>query len=493
MKLNEVLLEAFGNQDTGKVFKNIISILSRRTGEEFSGQTVPVPMQSGNKKLWTILYLSDNKGIRFNWSSDNTSSKIASITVWPSIKSQPVVTQGSLNDFNLIEIVNLAERMLKGEKGDIEVEDKEGEKQLAIAEAMEVIAEDSLRKKAQAVLDKKVKTKNKVVDEPVEAPVKKGRGRPKKVKVVAAPVEQIAIDFGDPKLFSKETAGETFEKIESLIKLVDKGTEPALLVTGDPGLGKTHTVEATLEKLGYEKDNLDDVLEALPNKQSEEESADEEESDTPKKKIPKSAYKKVNKKFYVKISGSVASALNIYKVLYFANLRNKKSVVLFDDCDAVLEKGNSANILKAALDSKSERTISYISTKLGKLGLPQSFTLSAKVIFISNKHKEDIDSAIVSRTQVADVNFSLSDILDRIKQIMGKMDIPGAKMADKKIVYDFLKTKVFGNQQVQKVVKKFDFRTFMQIVSIKMTGNKNWQRWAAQAVISKFAKMPDKE
>lgn len=494
MKLTDVMLEAFSDKDTGKVFKNIMSILSRRTGEDFSGQQKPIPMSIAGKRFWTIMYLSDNKGIRFNWGSENTSSQIISITVWPSMKARPIVTQGSLVGFNLIEIVNLAEKMLKGETGEIEVEDREGAKAEAIAEALEAITEASLRKKAQEIVAKntKQKTFKKKKAEPEPEPVKRGRGRPKKIQVGNAPHEQIDLTFGDPKLFSKQTSGETFEQMESYIGLVDKGKSHSLLITGDPGLGKTHTVEETLSTLGYGKLNLDDILEAIPNKQSEEESEETEESTKPKKPLPKEVFKKEKNKFYVKISGSVASALNIYKVLYFANLKNKKSIVVFDDCDSVLDKGNSANILKAALDSKSERTISYISTKLGAIGLPQSFTLTSKVIFISNKHKSDIEEAIVSRTQVVDVNFSLDDIVDRIKQIMDKMEIPGATMSDKKVVLDFLKAKVFGNEQVQKVVKKFDFRTYMQIVSIKLTGNKNWQRWAAQAVISKFAKLDGK-
>lgn len=492
IKLSDIFSEAFAEKDTGKVFKNIISILSRRTGENFSGQSVPIPVVSGGKKLWTLLYLSDNKGIRFNWASKDTSNQITSITVWPSAKSAPIVSKDSLSGLNLIQIVNLASQMLKGETGEVEVEDAESEKMAAVNEALDVITEASLKEKAKKYAKKKAKEK----DIPVEPePVKRGRGRPRKIRVGSAPPEHIDLTFGDKELFGKETPKEVFEKIGDYIKLLDKGKAQAVLVTGDPGIGKTHEVESVLDDLGYKKIGLEDILEI--DESGDEETIEEDvilearqkkEKKEESKKIPKSAYKKISGKIYVKVSGAVASPLNIYKILFFANLKNKDAIVLFDDCDSVLEKGDGANILKAALDSKKERTISYVSTKLAGFGLPQSFTLTARVIFISNKHKEEMEEAMVSRNLVADVNFSLEDIIKRIEQILPDLDVPGATSQDKKAVLAFLKQRVFGNKEVQKVVKKFDIRTFGQIVSIKLTGNKNWQRWAAQTVISKFAR-----
>lgn len=492
MKLSDIFSEAFAEKDTSKVFKNIISILSRRTGENFSGQSVPIPVVSGGKKLWTLLYLSDNKGIRFNWTSDDTSGQIASITVWPSMKSAPIVSKDSLSRLNLIQIVNLASQMLKGETGEVEIEDAVSEKMAAVNEALDVITEASLKEKAK----KYVKAKAKEKDIPVEPePVKRGRGRPRKIRVGNAPQEHIDMTFGDKELFGKATPKEVFEKVDNYIKLIDKNKAYAVLVTGDPGLGKTHEVESALNKLGYKKVGLEDILEVDSGEDEEEtleedvlfEARQKKEKETPKK-IPKSAYKKVSGKIYVKVSGAVASPLNIYKILFFANLKNKNAIVLFDDCDSVLEKGDGSNILKAALDSKEERTISYVSTKLASVGLPQSFTLTAKIIFISNKYKEEMEEAIVSRNLVVDVNFSLNEIIARIEQILPELDVPGASMGDKKTVLSFLKTRVFGNKELQKVVKKFDIRTFSQIVSIKLTGNKNWERWAAQSIVSKFAR-----
>ena len=167
MKLSDIFSEAFAEKDTGKVFKNIISILSRRTGENFSGQPVPIPVISGGKKLWTLLYLSDNKGIRFNWASKDTSNQITSITVWPSAKSAPIVSKDSLSGLNLIQIVNLASQMLKGETGEVEVEDAESEKMAAVNEALDVITEASLKEKAKKYAKKKAKEKE-IIDRLIE-------------------------------------------------------------------------------------------------------------------------------------------------------------------------------------------------------------------------------------------------------------------------------------------------------------------------------------
>lgn len=79
-----------------------------------------------------------------------------------------------------------------------------------------------------------------------------------------------------------------------------------------------------------------------------------------------------------------ASAIGVYKFLY----ENRDAdVVVIDDCDSLFQNAEAANILKAAMDSKSERVISWAkqNSNLASIGLPNSFVSTAQIIIITNE------------------------------------------------------------------------------------------------------------
>jgi hypothetical protein len=139
------------------------------------------------------------------------------------------------------------------------------------------------------------------------------------------------------------TINERFEFLEDLTSMVITGVTPSLVVTGGAGNGKTNCVKRTIN---------DNQL---------------KDSD------------------FIFFKG-YSTARGLYNTLY----DNNGKLIIFDDCDSVLEDKVSQNILKSALDSYEDRTISWMS-KLSKGDVyPTHFNFTGRIIFISNKSKESI-------------------------------------------------------------------------------------------------------
>lgn len=180
-----------------------------------------------------------------------------------------------------------------------------------------------------------------------------------------------------------------FQILNEMTKAVKRGDVTALIVSGAPGVGKSHGIEQvmqyyeTLEMLGMER-----------------------------------------KHEFVK--GNM-SAIGLYVKLY--NMREKDNVLIFDDCDAIFEDVLSLNILKAALDSKPKRTINWNtdSHKLRSEDIPDSFTFEGGAIFITNvkfsnirsKKLRDHIEALESRCHYLDLTIDTPrDKMLRIEQVI---------------------------------------------------------------------------
>jgi hypothetical protein len=171
-----------------------------------------------------------------------------------------------------------------------------------------------------------------------------------------------------------------FDNLERFTKMVGKGIQPSLLVTGGAGLGKTFLVKQTLESLGL-KESIG----------------------------------------FVHFKGR-ATAAGLFLTLF----ENSNSVIVLDDCDSVFKDADAVNILKAALDSYDTRRISYLSSKPLKdedgIPVPRSFEFRGKIIFISNIEQSNLDEAIKSRSFVADISMNTTQMFTRIKQLLETME-----------------------------------------------------------------------
>lgn len=125
-----------------------------------------------------------------------------------------------------------------------------------------------------------------------------------------------------------------------------------LVLMGDPGHGKTQTVVDTIMKHDVRADG---------------------------------------------IKGST-SAIGLYK--YFYDYKDF-DVIVIDDSDAIYDIPEATEILKAAMDSKDVRKISWAkqNTNLQAMGIPSEFVLNARIILITNKDLEITEGKRVSKAQ----------------------------------------------------------------------------------------------
>ncbi len=147
-----------------------------------------------------------------------------------------------------------------------------------------------------------------------------------------------------------------FNNLERLTKMVGRGIQPSLVVTGMAGMGKTHIVKETLTDMGL-----------------------------------------IESKDFVHFKGR-ATAAGLFVTLY----ENSDKIIILDDCDSVFRDDDAVNILKGALDSYDTRKISYITSKPLKdeYGdpLPRHFEFTGRVIFISNISQSKLDDYKVERS-----------------------------------------------------------------------------------------------
>lgn len=164
------------------------------------------------------------------------------------------------------------------------------------------------------------------------------------------------------KAIAKETdesilnrLNDRFDILTEMTKAVKRGDVRAMIVSGPPGVGKSHNVEAVLQK-----DGLFDTL---------------------GERKPK----------YEVVKGAMSS-IGLYKKLY--EFSDAKHVLVFDDCDDILQDELSLNILKGALDSSARRWISWNTDSriLRSEGIPDRFEFKGAAVFITNIKFEHVRS-----------------------------------------------------------------------------------------------------
>jgi hypothetical protein len=179
-----------------------------------------------------------------------------------------------------------------------------------------------------------------------------------------------------------------FEILDQMAAATMRGDIRAVIVTGPPGVGKSHGVIQQMEK--------DSLFDKISN----------------------------NRPRYEVVKGAI-SGIGLFALLYkFSDARN---VLIFDDCD-LWEDQDALNVLKGALDSNKKRRISWNkdSRLLRDEGVPNSFDFCGSVIFITNLNLSDRRSkkiqahieALQSRCHYLDLTINdTRDKLLRIKQV----------------------------------------------------------------------------
>ena len=239
-----------------------------------------------------------------------------------------------------------------------------------------------------------------------------------------------------------------FDMLKDMTKAVKKGDVRAMIVSGPPGVGKSHGVEEVLDRyklmtsLGAEKK-------------------------------------------YEVIKGAM-SPIGLYCKLY--KMSAPGSVVVFDDCDSIFQDDLSLNILKAALDSKKQRYIHWNtdSFKLRNEGVPDKFKFEASAIFITNmkfdkvkgKLREHLE-ALESRCHYMDLTIDTErDKMLRIRQVVRDGMLNEYKLEDevKDEIIDFCDLN-------KKRLRELSLRTVLKVADLAVAFPQRWESYAENTVM----------
>ena len=243
---------------------------------------------------------------------------------------------------------------------------------------------------------------------------------------------------------SKFTINQRFGFLTDMVTMLAKGDQPSVVVTGPGGLGKSHTVTKALTTFGLKDMSVLDDFEIGGE-------------------VPKNAF--------ITVKG-YSTSKGLYRTLY----ENRKSTIVFDDCDSVLKDAVSLNLLKGALDSYSRRIISW-RADFKDDELPQSFEFKGRVVFISNLSSSSLDQAILTRSMVVDLTMTSEQKVERMRHIATESDfMPDFDKQFKTDALDLIAS-------LKDSVKELSLRTLIQVVKIRKSNpNGNWKDLAEYAI-----------
>jgi len=245
-----------------------------------------------------------------------------------------------------------------------------------------------------------------------------------------------------------ERLRERFSMLSEMTKAVKKGDVRAMIVSGPPGVGKSHGVEEVLDR--YK------IMEDMGGRKTHE------------------------------VVKGAMSALGLYAKLY--KMADEGNVIVFDDCDSIFSDELSLNILKAALDSKKNRKIHWNtdSHKLRNEGVPDCFTFKASAIFITNlkfdkvkgKLREHLE-ALESRCHYMDLTIDTErEKMLRIRQVIQDGMLSGYNLSDevKLDIIDFVDVN-------KKRLRELSLRTVLKVADLAVAFPDRWETFAENTVM----------
>lgn len=217
----------------------------------------------------------------------------------------------------------------------------------------------------------------------VAAPVKRGRGRPRKNPLPVAAIPEPALT--DAQI--EQRINNKLFALRVLIRSIAEKQTKSLIISGPAGLGKSFEVMKTLGD---------------------------------------------NHREYNLIKGFVGTT-GLYRLLY--ENRSPSSVIVFDDADSIFWNDASLNLLKCACDSNGKRVLSWLTEirmedDIGDK-LPRQFEFEGSIVFITNYDFEILINknhkltphfqAMMSRSHYVDMCIrTRQDYLIRIKQAINE-------------------------------------------------------------------------
>ena len=283
------------------------------------------------------------------------------------------------------------------------------------------------------------------------------------IKVMVSSADSVTDTEASVTAAAEESDAEAVERIrarfnmlQDMTKAVKKGNVRAMIVSGPPGVGKSHGVEEVLDRYA--------MMEQLGAR-----------------------------KTHQVIKGAM-SPIGLYCKLY--NMADAGNVVVFDDCDSIFQDDLSLNILKAALDSKGRRMIHWNtdSFKLRNEGVPDVFEFKASAIFITNmkfdkvkgKLREHLE-ALESRCHYMDLTIDTDrDKMLRIRQVIQDGMLNAYKLTDevKEEIVDFVD--INKNR-----LRELSLRTVLKVADLAKAFPDTWESYAENTVMRRAQSSAD--
>lgn len=248
--------------------------------------------------------------------------------------------------------------------------------------------------------------------EDLECSVKKNVSVSSSIPGAAEAQKKIEIAKSDPKT--------AFKEMQLYVKMVIKGIQPAVILCGAPGIGKTFRVKQQLKAAGYTM-TADNTVKGKC---------------TPRQ---------------------------LYLTLY--NNKGKGDIVLVDDADSLVgpkAPEDCINILKAALDSTADdegRLVSYkVSGELKDdegVPVPKSHYNKCGMIVITNYSVGQIDTALRNRAFTQSLDFSTKDLLEIIRGIMPNIESNRLSMTSKAKAMNYLEKLVEEGKPIEVSCRSF--------------------------------------
>lgn len=189
---------------------------------------------------------------------------------------------------------------------------------------------------------------------------------------------------------------ERFNYFSSLTTLIIQKRLKSLFITGEGGVGKGHTVDERL--MLEDARNWDDLKDDEIRGKSKLEVRDMYD--------------------YVKIKGYTTP-----RSLFDTLEEHHDKVVILDDCDSALTDTNAANILKAALDTYDRRIVQWRTARE-----QAQFEFTGAVIFLSNRNRDKVPQAIISRSVVVDLFMTNPEKIERMGYILPSLTCVSMEM-----------------------------------------------------------------
>lgn len=235
---------------------------------------------------------------------------------------------------------------------------------------------------------------------------------------------------------------ETYEAMEDMVRAVSANAVNSLIITGAPGLGKSHTVNKILNEVNSGTD-----------------------------------YNYVFHKGYLRAS-------HLFRLLW--ENRHPGMVIVIDDSDSIFSDENALNILKSALELKSSRKIGWGSEKVFEDSdneqIPRYFDYEGSVVFLTNKDiRGEISSnnknaphlsALESRSLLLDLKIKTKrEYMIKIKQTVagGMLKNKGFNQQEENSILQFINDNKDN-------LSELSLRIVEKVAALYRSNPSNWQK-----------------